>query len=468
MHRTLRDLGEFRPEDTVLLRGEDTETVRRVIIRVNERLRAEASDESLLLVYYSGHGDATSLHLGETRFGVDELEGLVRGSSAHTRVLIVDACRSGSLTRVKGATPAPPVDIQLQHTETTQGAVFLTSSAANEDAQESDEIRGSFFTHYFVSALLGVADADHDGRVTLGEAYAYAYRSTLRASSRSLAGLQHPTFAYELKGHEDIALTLLSSGARSGGALVFPPDRTFLLMSGGPEGGVVAELTGEAKVRRVFLPAGRYFVRGRGQVDLVEGHVDVAPNETRSVDESTLTKVAYARLVRKGHAELTRVQGVHAGYLTGSGLWSGASWCHGVFAAYEVVTRELSLAARLSGCRGGFTNDTVVAHVDEFGVQIEGARVWDLPFISLQLGLALGASALSESFDTRGSAPSRTALAGTLEANAGVEVPLIASWVLHGTGGVDVHAFQQRDATPTSQWVTPVSLVIRAGVGARW
>jgi hypothetical protein len=35
-----------------------------------------------------------------------------------------------------------------------------------------------------------------------------AYRATLRASSTSLGGLQHPTFAYELRGREDIVLTV--------------------------------------------------------------------------------------------------------------------------------------------------------------------------------------------------------------------------------------------------------------------
>jgi uncharacterized caspase-like protein len=104
------------------------------------------------------------------------------------RILIVDACRSGSLTRVKGGTPAPPFDVHVRGSDGSEGAAFLTSSAANEDAQESDALQGSFFTHYLVSGLLGAADSDGDRRVSLSEAYAYAYEGTLRASSRSLAG----------------------------------------------------------------------------------------------------------------------------------------------------------------------------------------------------------------------------------------------------------------------------------------
>ena len=61
----------------------------------------------------------------------------------------------------------------------------LAATAASEDAQESDELRGSFFTHYLVSGLLGAADEDGDGAVTLAEAYDHAYAATLRATSRT-------------------------------------------------------------------------------------------------------------------------------------------------------------------------------------------------------------------------------------------------------------------------------------------
>src|SRR4051812_37133854 len=83
---------------------------------------------------------------------------LVRGSAATFRILAVDSCRSGALTRVKGG--RPPFDIRIDEHLSEQGLVLLTSSAADEDAQESDALRGSFFMHHFVSALLGAADAD--------------------------------------------------------------------------------------------------------------------------------------------------------------------------------------------------------------------------------------------------------------------------------------------------------------------
>jgi uncharacterized caspase-like protein len=55
------------------------------------------------------------------------------------------------------------------------GEVVITSSSADELSQESDEVGGSYFTHYLLSGLRGAADTSGDGEVTLDEAYRYVY-----------------------------------------------------------------------------------------------------------------------------------------------------------------------------------------------------------------------------------------------------------------------------------------------------
>jgi caspase domain-containing protein len=467
IHRVLRDLGSFRPEDMILLRGESTETVRRAVIRVNDRLRNEADQQGMLVVYYSGHADVQELHLGPSHFPIEEIEALVRGSPARTRILIVDACRSGALTRVKGAVVAPAFDIRVRRTDGSEGAVFLTSSSANEDAQESDGLRGSFFTHYLVSGLVGAADSDGDRRVTLSEAYAYAYEGTLRASSKSLVGLQHPTFSYELRGREEITLTnLATQPGRPMGQVRFPAGRRFLVMQDGPEGAVMAE-TGE-RPSRISLPPGRYFVRGRGSTDLVEGQVVVRADAESAVEEARLDRVAYARLVRKGSDVLERVRGVQAGYLLRTGLWRGADPCLGLFAAYEVVRRGFSLIGRFSACRSGYQNNAVTSTADDLNLQIEGAHVWDLRAVSLQIGLAAGPSLLLQRFETQGEAPAREALAGTLTPSAGAELPLGGRFALTAAIGANMHLFKQRDLGQSADWTTAVTFMTRLGLAARW
>ena len=85
--------------------------------------------------------------------------------------------------------------------------VILTSSTSDEDSQESDAIGGSYFSHHLASGLLGGADRSGDGRVTLFEAYAYAYDRTVADTAESAAGAQHPTFSYDLAGNGDLVLT---------------------------------------------------------------------------------------------------------------------------------------------------------------------------------------------------------------------------------------------------------------------
>ena len=188
--RVLRDLGGVQPANLVVLRNEDASTARSTLITFNDRIRAAQASpatQTMLFVYYSGHADAQALRLGASRFELDELTRLVRGSAATFRLLIVDACRSGTITRVKGGHIVAPFALNAEPRLPGEGMAFLTASSANEDAQESDELGGSFFTHAFVSGLLGAADSNHDGAVTLEEAYRHAYESTLRSTSRTFA-----------------------------------------------------------------------------------------------------------------------------------------------------------------------------------------------------------------------------------------------------------------------------------------
>jgi hypothetical protein len=88
-----------------------------------------------------------------------------------------------------------------------RGHAFLTSSAATEVAQESDRIRASYFTHYLVSGLRGAADLSGDGRITLNEAYQFAFSETLGRTVDSKGGAQHPSYDINMSGTGDVVMT---------------------------------------------------------------------------------------------------------------------------------------------------------------------------------------------------------------------------------------------------------------------
>ena len=418
MAEVLQEVGGVRPENLIVLRGQDAGTARRTLIAVNDRVRA-AGGQTVLIVYYSGHADAGALHLGGTALELSELEQLVRGSSASFRLLIVDACRSGALTRVKGGAPVPPFEIRIDERIAGEGAVFLTSSSASEDSQESDEIKGSFFSHALLSGLLGAADENGDGRVTLDEAYRYAYEATLRASSRTFFGLQHPTFQYELRGQGDLILATLHTGAPSRAQVELPPGRAWLLFQNTQEGAVVAEVGAHDRSRRLSVRAGRYFVRGRGPDVLFEGGFDAPAGGTVLLDESRLQKTAYARLVRKGGGAASAVWSVEASARLRSPLLNDAGVCAGAAVGISIALPALTLTPRLGYCRGGSSAPGIAATLDEGDLELALAHVWDLHLVSLEVSVTAGGSLFSQRFRTDGLAPRRTTAALQLTPSVG-------------------------------------------------
>lgn len=467
IYEVLRELGGFRPENMLLLRSEDAESVRRSLISVNDRIRTRIASgaQSELLVYYSGHSDQTALHLGRTAIELEQVEQLVRGSAATLRVLILDSCRSGALTRVKGGTIQPGFEIALDQRIPSDGVVFWTASSASENAQESDAVRGSFFTHYLVSGLLGAADRDGNGGVTLGEAYQYAYENTLRASSRTLSGTQHPTFHYELGGRGDVVMTVPGRIDDQRAQLSFPDGKSYLVIQGGEDGAVVAEVGAHDRTRRLSIKPGRYFVRGRGPDFLLEGTLVLQPAEQHQLHEQELERLDYARLVRKGREELRFASGVQAGYAARTSLWSAGRLCQGPFAGYAIDLRLVTIAPRIGVCRGGFTN-APRATSDELDAELRVVHAWDIGRVAVSLGGSVGGAYLRDnagdgSGSTKHGLPHAGVLAGaTVELAGGyytgVELDAIAYFQLSAPRNLVV---VNTEASPTGDSTTTAAVV---------
>jgi hypothetical protein len=466
----LSTLGDFRPENMVLLQGRGGAELSRVLISMNARIRAESSGgrDSILFVYYSGHADAEAIHPGPETLDLGLLQRLVQGSSADFRVLVLDACRSGSLTRVKGAQKAPPFPVVLDAELSGEGLALLTSSASDEDAQESDALRGSFFTHYFVSGLRGAADRNGDGSVSIEEAYGYAYLHTLRASSQTLYGTQHPTFHFDLKGKGAVPLTRVSARGDQGGQMALPRGHAYLLFAGDDQGPVVAEIGEHDAQRLLALEPGPYFVRGRASDHLLEGFVELAPGQTLWLEEAQLKPVEYARLARKGGTERKLAHGPWLGYQLRSPLWSGATACQGLRAGYAVDLPQVSLRAGLGACRSGFDNDVLHAHADEVGGDVSAAHVWDLSAVSLSFGGIAGASWLRERFETRGRAPDIDSLGLSIGALLGASVELTHGFDLFAEAVGQVLFFEQRRADGPDAAVAKPALRLTLGAGKRF
>ena len=255
----LVELGDFDEQlVTVLFRPSESE-LRAAMAR--HAAIAETYDDDLFLFYYSGHADAQGLRLGDDRFWFETLKHDLAAIQSDVRIGILDACRSGTITRLKGAA----VTESLFGVEGTvaEGEAWLTASAADELAQESETLRGGFFTHYLLSGMRGAADTG-DGVVALDELYRYTFERVVEVTGRTGAGAQHPHFDYQLTGAGSLGLTDVRN---SGALLILPPEHGGLVaVFKLPEKTQLAEFVkSDTREMAIAVPPGRYLVRRRYQ-----------------------------------------------------------------------------------------------------------------------------------------------------------------------------------------------------------
>ncbi len=423
----LRQQAGLTSRRTLLLLGEDAAMVRRALQDLNAEIRGQvtAGQPSALVVFYSGHADAGSLHLKGSVLPLDELRKLVQGSAAAVRLLVVDACRSGTITRVKGVQPAETFSLQLEEKSVAEGMAILTSSAAGESSQESDRLRGSFFSHHLVNALRGAADRNGDGRVTLTEAYAYTYDQTLRSSGRTLE-LQHPTYAFDVKGREDLVISLAGTPQGQTGRLRLGDASLYLVAEEREGGPIVAEIAPPHAQAQLLLPVGNYFVQQRLRAEYREYQVKLAAATDVLLQGLPYRSVQYDRLVRRRGGGAARVHGLTLLGGVHGALVAGESVAPQVVVGYGVDLPWLSVGARV---RGSLASGTAVDGVlgqehYEVGVGLLVQRFIDLRPLSFAFGLYAEGVYHRQQFTGGRQLAARTALGFGFGGLLSMEVPL--------------------------------------------
>lgn len=205
----LTALGGVEPANAILLKEPSVRELVRAIDQLSQRAaeagRPAGGGRTEVLVYYSGHADEKGLLLGDDRYSYQSLRDRLDEMPADVRIAVLDACASGAFTRLKGGKARKP--FLVDESTSMRGHAFLTSSAETEAAQESDHIGASYFTHYLVSGLRGAADVTGEGRVTLNEAYQFAFNETLGKTVGLGGGAQHPSYDINLSGTGDVVIT---------------------------------------------------------------------------------------------------------------------------------------------------------------------------------------------------------------------------------------------------------------------
>ncbi len=294
VHELLMELGGVPADHALLLVGQGPERVRHGL---NE-LRGRAAELNrlgrrvVLIFYYSGHGDEESLHLQGESLNLSELRAEMARIPADLRLVILDACRSAG--RPKGVRSGPTFSVAAAP-EAPHGSVEVRSSSAGEAAQESDQMAGAIFTHFLLSGLRGAADQDGDGRVTLSELYAYAYRRTLLRTGGS-ALLQHPSAVIDLRGAGEVVLSTLAAASAS---LEMPGGADRYQVFSLPDSAVVAELSGDGPTL-LGLPAGRFLVMRQSGGQASAATVSLPWGGHRRLEDSSFRAISREQLVTRG------------------------------------------------------------------------------------------------------------------------------------------------------------------------
>jgi hypothetical protein len=318
----MRELGSVLPENATELPHARAQDVEQAVATLESRLDRGAADEVIL--YVSSHADEGQLHLGGTHLPMTVLTDFLARTRAGVALLILDSCHSGAITRAKGLKPIPGirVDVETPHVE---GRVIISASGPDEAAQESDTLHGSYFTHHLIAALRGAADQSHDGRVTLEEAFRYAYVHTLESTYATRGGLQHPAFHVDLRGHGDWVLTN-PGGAPSRLVLAFSEPGTWVVTPSGD--GLAGEFEKPPGAGVLALEPGVYRLRTKRGNSVLEASLRVPESGSVILQETDLHASALSESSAKGGAgywNLSAGAEVSNGLVESGGLLSGVS-----------------------------------------------------------------------------------------------------------------------------------------------
>jgi ankyrin repeat protein len=170
----------------------------------------KAGKDDTIILFLSGHGafdpmrpkeflflpfDSESEYMGTTSVKMTGLE-FLRGISAERVLIIADACYAGGFSQMKPKAFTPSVELFLKEARNSSGKAIITSAKEGQLSWEVPNRKNSVFTSHLLEGLKGKADRDHDGVVTLNEAYEYAYNRT----KDETGGRQHPQFEGQVVG----------------------------------------------------------------------------------------------------------------------------------------------------------------------------------------------------------------------------------------------------------------------------
>ena len=303
--KVLGEMGGVQAGNVILVKEPGVAALQKQLDGLDAKIAQgkNAAGRNEVLFYYSGHADEKGLRLGNEVYAWKELRKRIDAMKADVKIAVIDACGSGAITRLKGGVAVPA--FMVDQSSDMKGYAFITSSTQDESSQESDKLRGSFFTHSLVSGLRGAGDLSGDGKVTLSEAYQFAFNETLQRTEKTMGGAQHPSRDMNLAGTGDVVMTDLRS---TSAGLELDEDVDGRLFIRDANGELVAELYKKAgRAMSLGFPAGKYTVRLERPAEFSEAVVTLQNNRREKLSHRQFAAVSAEQTTLRGEIGGNRV-----------------------------------------------------------------------------------------------------------------------------------------------------------------
>jgi len=192
--------GSILDENIKLLIDEDAtyKNIKEALTEISE----SASSTDNIIVFFSGHGLKGSFlpidFDGENnKLTHEEVNQILNKSKANLRLLIADACHSGSLISMKGIEGSNSIASYYNALKTEKpGFALILSSKSEETSLESSGLRQGVFSHFLIRGLNGEADLNLDFKVTVQELYDFVLKNvrsyTINRQSPVIQGSYNP------------------------------------------------------------------------------------------------------------------------------------------------------------------------------------------------------------------------------------------------------------------------------------
>ncbi len=170
--------GGALPDDQIKVLIDDTAT-RENIIKEMRSTFLKADENDVVVLYFSGHGlDGAFLPFDyngyENKLGHDEIKSIIEECKAKHKLVIADACHSGSLSAqslwAAKSINQERMDVFYSEFENISGGLaLLLSSKQEEYSLEDHGLRQGIFSHFLIKGLKGEANLNGDDFITIQE-----------------------------------------------------------------------------------------------------------------------------------------------------------------------------------------------------------------------------------------------------------------------------------------------------------